>query len=221
MEIFPDWQVIFDSLTPTALFSFSALVSAAFVLFRRYREWAIKLTAIFLVSTIALIANNTLVYIASLFIIATLFTEGDYLLTLIAIIRGDKGWLDLQKMIKGVSNPPQKDETSRKRSAMEYKILNTLWTKQVNYYADYSKLWGFTINVGAIDYLEFREAADRLLEEGLISRGDQGMYFLTGKGIKFCADNYTTFSNPDDQYWPEEKIKEENLTVAIEGAEKL
>lgn len=203
------------------IFSISAMISAIFVLIKRCREWAIKLTAIFLIGTIALIANDIFVYIASLFIIATLFTEREYLLTLIAIMRGDKGWLDYQKLVRGESNPPSKEELERKKSAMEYKILNTLWTKQVNYYANYSKLWGFTINIGAIDYIDFREAANRLIGEGLIFIGDQGMHFLTEKGIKFCAKNYETFLNPENQYWPEEQMKKENLKTAIEEAEKL
>jgi len=203
------------------VFSASAMISAIFVLIKRCREWAIKLTAIFLIGTIALIANNIFVYIASLFIIATLFTEREYLLTLIAIMRGDKGWLDYQKLVRGESNPPSKDESKRERSVMEYRILNTLWTKQVNYYPNYSKFWGFTINIGAIDYMDFREAANRLIGEGLVFVGEQGMYFLTKSGIKYCAENYTTFPHPEDQYWPEEQIKDENLKTAIEEAKKL
>lgn len=204
------------------VFCFSSIISATFVLIKQCREWAIKLTAIFLIGVIALIANNIGTYIASLFIIATLFTERTYLLTLIAIMRGDKRWIDFERMqIKGEINPPTKDKPKREKNAMEYRILNTLWTKQVNYYPDYSKIWGFTINVNSIDYIGFREATDRLIGEELIFAGEQGMYFLTKKGIQFCVENYNTFLNPDDQYWPDEKMKNDNLIVAVKEAEKL
>ena len=204
----------------TLIFSFLAMVSAVFILSKKCRDWAIKVTAIFLISVIALIANNVFVYIASLFIIATLFTTRDYLLTLIAIMRGDPRWFDYQKLVQSNIEFP-KSEKARERTSMEFKILNTLWTKQVNYYPNYSKLWGFRVNAGAPEYLDFREAANRLIGEGLINESDQGQYFLTRNGIKFCAKNYTTFPNPEDQYWPDEKIKEENINTARKEAEKL
>ena len=53
----------------------------------------------------------------------------------------------------------QNQRKSHERSAMELKILNTLWTKQVNFRPDYSKLWTFRINYGVPEFNEFRVAS--------------------------------------------------------------
>jgi len=209
----------FSNLTPINLFSFSALISAVFVLTPWTREWAVKLTAIFLVSTLAVIASNTFVYVGALFIIATLFTDGEYLLNLLAIMRGDKEWFGFQKfkLRHDSINASQREG----RTPMEYKILNTLWTQQVNYYPEFSKLWGFAIGVVAPEYQNFRDAINRLIEEGLVFRNEQGMHFLTGSGIIFCAENYESFPKKDEQYYPDERIKDENLRIAVERAKKF
>ena len=179
-----------------------------------------------MVSTLALVANNAFVYIGALFIIATLFTEGDYLLNLIAIMRGDKEWFGLQKFklrVDSIDAPwhfidvPQ----SGGKESMEYKILNTLWTKQVNYGSDFSKLWGFTVGTVAPEYRDFVDAANHLKEQRLIFENEQGMRFLTAQGIVFCAENYKTFPKQEDQYWPDEKIEEGKLQVAIQKAKEL
>lgn len=202
------------------LFSISAIISAIFTLFTKCREWSIKLTAIFLISTIALISNNAFVYIASLFIIATLFTEKGYLITLIAIMRGDSKWLGYEKLIRGEDALP-KEKIERKRSKMEYKILNTLWTKQVIYYPNFSKLWGFRLDTIASEYMEFREATNVLIGEGYIWESGEGNYFLTRDGIKFCANNYKTFPNQGEQYWPGETFIKENIETALKKSEIL
>lgn len=204
-------------------FSLVVIITTIFTLSKRCRDAAVKITAIFLISIVALIANDITVYIVSLFIIATLFTDRKYLLTLMAIIRGDRNWLDYQKLIvqSDIVKAPLKSEKERVRSGMEFKILNTLWTKQVNYYPDYSKLWGFRINSIAPEYLDFREAVSKLIGEGLVSESEQGQHFLTKRGIKYCAKEYKKFPNPENQYWPDEKIKTENIKTAVKKAEKL
>ena len=180
----------------------------------------IEITTVFLINIIALIANDIFVYIADLFITATLFTQGEYLLTLIAIMRGDKNWFNFQQLIRGTKPTPPSDPETQKTS-MEYKILNTLWTKQVNYFPDHTKLWGFTVNKNAINYAQFHDAANKLIGAELVVMGEQEMYFLTKKGIQFCAKNYASFPEKEDQYWPEEKIKSENLKIATDNANNL
>ena len=102
---------------------------------------------------------------------------------------------------------------SHQRSAIEFKILNTLWTKQVNFRPDYSKLWTFRINYGAPEFNEFRVASNKLIGEGLVAETDQGQLYLTPNGYQYCKDHYQKF--PPEQWWPEEILKSENLKKAI------
>lgn len=54
--------------------------------------------------------------------------------------------------------------------------------------------------------------------EGYISETDDGQFFLTHEGFKYCKNHYKEF--PADQWWPEEGINQDNLrkVVGLEGA---
>lgn len=116
----------------------------------------------------------------------------------------------------GQISPEQAEQNQRKlqqRTAMEFKILNTLWTKQVNFRPDYSKLWTFRINYGVPEFNEYRVAGNKLIGEGLVAESDQGQLYLTQNGYQYCKDHYKEF--PHEQWWPEETLKSENLKKAI------
>ena len=99
---------------------------------------------------------------------------------------------------------------SKKRTLMEYMILNTLWTKQVNKWPDLDKFFTFRINFDSLyENQVFREAAAKLIGEGLIAENDLGQYMLTINGFDYCKKTYKEF--PQEQWWPEEQINKENL----------
>ena len=179
------------------------------------RTHATRLLAILVTAALALFANNPWTYFAAVFIIATAITELEFLQNLAAIVRGDKNWFDYRRSIQGqVAGSPSIEAG---RTAMEYRILNTLWTKQVNKFPDLSNWFSFTIGGNQPDYQDFRQAGYKLLGEGLIWETDVRQFALTRKGFEFCRAHYKEF--PADQWWPDEKIDEANLQrVLDEGA---
>lgn len=102
---------------------------------------------------------------------------------------------------------------AHKRSPMEYKILNTLWTKQVNKWPDLSAFFTFKLFDNASEYRQFKEAGGKLIGEGLINETAEGQYVLTYEGWDYCKKNYKIF--PPDQWWPEEQIIDDNLNKVI------
>lgn len=100
-------------------------------------------------------------------------------------------------------------DRKQQRSAMEYKILRTLWTKQVNRWPDMSHLWTFRMNANYDRFLEYREASNRLIGEGLVRETNHGQLYLTKEGFAYCKEHYHDF--PSDQWWPEETIDEKKL----------
>ena len=102
---------------------------------------------------------------------------------------------------------------------MEYMILITLWTKQVNKWPDLSMYFTFTMNfVAPSERQAFREAGAKLVGEGLIAESDNGQYLLTIEGFDYCKKHYKEF--PPEQWWPEESINLENLKKVV-GAENI
>lgn len=61
------------------------------------RDYILRITALFLLTGIALFANNPYCYFATIFIIATAVTQLEFLQNLAAIIRGSKEYFDYQK----------------------------------------------------------------------------------------------------------------------------
>ncbi len=105
--------------------------------------------------------------------------------------------------------------TSKPRQPLEYKILNTLWTQQVNRFPDKDQLFTFRINATSPEFLEFREAGNKLLGEGLIGETDAGQFYLTPAGFKYCKEHYSQF--PPDQWWAE-PLDSEKLQRALAAA---
>jgi hypothetical protein len=103
---------------------------------------------------------------------------------------------------------------TKRRSLMEYMILNTLWTKQVNKWPDLSLFFTFNMNfVSPSETKAFKEAGDILIREGLITVSENGQYMLTIAGFDYCKKHYKEF--PKEQWWPEEQINKENLSKVI------
>lgn len=108
------------------------------------------------------------------------------------------------------------DSMKGKRSLMEYMILNTLWTKQINKWPDLSQFFTFNMNfVSPSETKAFAEAAELLIEEGLITLAQNGQYMLTIKGFDYCKKHYKEF--PIEQWWPEEQIDKSKLKKVVEG----
>jgi len=102
----------------------------------------------------------------------------------------------------------------KRRSLMEYMILNTLWTKQINKWPDLSLLFTFSMNfVSPSETKAFKEAGDVLIDEGLIAVSENGQYMLTIAGFDYCKKHYKEF--PKEQWWPEEQINKENLSKVV------
>ena len=103
----------------------------------------------------------------------------------------------------------------KRRSLMEYMILNTLWTKQVNKWPDLSQYFTFIMNFAAPSETKaFNEATEILIKEKLITLAMNGQYMLTISGFDYCKNHYKEF--PNEQWWPEEKINKENLKKVLE-----
>lgn len=103
-----------------------------------------------------------------------------------------------------VQEPEQKQEPEKEGKTKvtdddEQKILNTLWSRQVLRFPELNKFWGFKLGRSSPEFLTFREASDCLMAEGLIRETDKGYFFLTKKGLQYCAEHYTEF--PDDMWF--------------------
>lgn len=200
------------------ILSFIGIVFAFSSLFKKFRTLSIRLCAIMFIGVLALFSNHISTYFASIFIIATAVTELEFLQNLAAIIRGNKdyfNWLGT----RGNITREQADNISSEKaslifSPMEYKILNTLWTKQINKFPDFKTVFTFIIYANSSEYLEFREAGSRLVAKRLISETPEGQYFLTPEGIGYCKKHYLEFKDRD-QWWPEETLSREQLDKAL------
>ena len=163
---------------------------------------------------LSLFCNKPWTYFAALFIVATAMTEIEFLQNLAAIISGDKNYFAYKQAVSGEINQSQIDKKPITRNLMEYKILNTLWTKQVNKYQNLSTLFTFKVFPNSPEFVEFRISGAKLIGEGLISETpNEGNYCLTHKGYEFCKQHYKEFGS--DQWWPEETINEENLKKVL------
>jgi len=89
----------------------------------------------------------------------------------------------------------EKEGKGKPKTAMEYKILNTLWRRQVRKFPDLNKYFMFKIERPSP---EFVIAGNHLTSEGLI-RNRNDYFVLTKKGLKYCDEHYPEF--PDDMWF--------------------
>jgi hypothetical protein len=119
--------------------------------------------------------------------------------------------------LNAVTGQVPASSTSRPvRQPLEYKILNTLWAQQVNRFPDRSQLFTFRINAGSPEFLQFREAGNKLLGEGLIGETDTGQFYLTEAGFNYSRQHHADF--PPDRWWSEDKIDQANLQRVLGAA---
>jgi hypothetical protein len=211
---------------PQIAFGVLALVGIIFAfvsLSQSRRPYAIRMSGIFFLFALAVVANSLWTYFAAIFILATLVTELEFLQNLAAIIRGDKNYFDYRKAAQGQTTKETATSSASlsksKRTLMEYMILNTLWTKQVNKWPDLSVYFTFSMNFAVPSERQaFREAGAKLIGEGLIAESDNGQYLLTIEGFDYCKKHYREF--PPEQWWPEESINLENLKKVV-GAQNI
>jgi hypothetical protein len=197
-----------------ALFSLVSVMAIFISLKNSLRSHSIRLCAIALIGGLSLFCNNVWVYAASVFIIATAITETEFLQNLAAILRGSSHYFDYKKAISG-EIPQPKETIKAPRQKMEFKILNTLWTKQVNKFPLFDQLFTFLISQNAPEYMKFRESGGKLIGEGLVGETEIGHYYLTPEGWNYCKEHYKEF--PSDQWWPSETIDENNLKKVIKN----
>jgi hypothetical protein len=107
----------------------------------------------------------------------------------------------------------------RPKTAMELKILNTLWKRQVLKHPELNGYWTFRLNAVAPEFLKFREAGNRLIGEGLISETDIGQFVFTIKGLRYCAKHYKEF--PPDIWVRDIPIPHGNLEKLLENIRRL
>jgi hypothetical protein len=194
------------------------IIFAVISLSQPRRSYAIRVSAMFFLLALAVVANSFWTYFATIFILATLVTELEFLQNLAAIIRGDKNYFNYKKAVQGQTTKETATSTAglsqSERTLMEYMILNTLWTKQVNKWPDLSVL--FTFRMGFESPSEnqaFREAGAKLIGEGLVAETNDGQYLLTINGFDYCKKHFKEF--PKEQWWPDETINKENLKRVI------
>lgn len=82
------------------------------------------------------------------------------------------------------------------KTAVELKILSTLWNRQVNKFPELNKFFTFTVSP---ESPEFRKAGNSLMSQGLIRKTSKDQFVLTQKGLRYCAEHYTEF--PDDMWF--------------------
>lgn len=116
------------------------------------------------------------------------------------------------RLEEGVSEEKPKTVSKKEgfpKPAIELKILNTLWKRQMFKYPELDGSWVFKINEGAPDFLEFRDASNRLIGEGLISETETDHFLrITTEGLRYCAENYEKF--PPDMWFEDVTIPEDN-----------
>ncbi len=116
----------------------------------------------------------------------------------------------------------KKDEIkseNKPRTAMEFKILNTLWNRQVLKFPDLNTRFTFRINQPAPEFIPFLEAGISLMREGLITETDFGQFMLTNEGFRYCAEHYKEF--PSDMWFDYFPLEEDNLKKALQRVEDL
>lgn len=125
-------------------------------------------------------------------------------------IRMEAGKFGPLRIEEGAKEPEPKKGT---RTAMEYKILNTLWNKQVGKFPDLAMSFTFRLNAPAPEFFAFREAGNSLLIEGLIGETDIGQFYLTQPGLRYCAKNYKEF--PPAMWGEPESLYKDNLSHVL------
>ena len=114
---------------------------------------------------------------------------------------------------KALGKVQELEPEDKPKTAIELKILYTLWNRQVLKFPELNKFFTFKLNSVSPEFLEFREAGNRLMSEGLIRKTKTDQFFLTKKGLRYCAEHYTEF--PDDMWFKYIPLDQANLKKVL------
>ena len=142
-----------------------------------------------------------------------------FVLPFISYFKLGKLEFGLKLLEESESKETPKEPKEKSKTAIELKILNTLWKRQALRYPELNGSWTFRLNAVAPEFLKFREAGNRLIGEGLISETDTGQFLITTEGLRYCAKNYKTF--PADMWVKDVPIPEGNFEKLLEYVKKL
>jgi len=133
------------------------------------------------------------------------------------ITRFKLGQLEVESKLLEESESEEKPKESKERpkTTIELKILNTLWRRQMLKFPELNGSWTFRLNAAAPEFLEFREAGNRLMGEGLISESDTGQFLITIEGLRYCAEHYKEF--PADMWFKDVPIPKGNLEKLLKN----
>lgn len=100
-----------------------------------------------------------------------------------------------------------------RRDATEYKILNTLWVKQVNKFPELVERFSMKIVFPVGRRLsEYSAAVAALHREGLIGVRPDKYVYLTDEGLQYCNEHYQEF--PTDLWFGPIELDEQRLAEA-------
>ena len=134
------------------------------------------------------------------------------------------GQLEVESKLLEESESKEKPKAAREskkksKTAMELKILNTLWKRQMLKFPELNGSWTFVLNAVSPEFLKFREAGNRLMGEGLISESNTGQFLITIEGLRYCAKHYKDF--PPDMWVRDIPIPNGNLEKLLEHVRRL
>jgi len=99
------------------------------------------------------------------------------------------------------------------------KLLNTLWTKQVNRYPEMDFAFSFGY-LGESSLAEnFHRTGRSLLNDNLVGVTSDNQYYLTLKGLLYCKENYEKF--PKELWGEQEKLDERKLEIVFKKITSL
>ncbi|MDP8208481.1 MAG: hypothetical protein P9L92_17585 [Candidatus Electryonea clarkiae] len=105
-------------------------------------------------------------------------------------------------------------EEDQGRGKIEYKILNTLWTKQINKWPTFVVRFAFRTGFAKNEEnAEFYYAVSQLIKDKLIGITEDGLFVLTKDGWNYCHTIQDQLMQKE-QWWPEETVDIAKLRIA-------
>ncbi len=133
--------------------------------------------------------------------------------SVINVISGNVPEKQVPKLEPSEEQVQELEQEDKPKTAVELKILYTLWNRQVLKFPELNKFFTFKLNSVSPEFPEFREAGNRLMSEGLIRKTKIDQFFLTKKGLRYCAEHYTEF--PDDMWFKYIPLDQANLKKVL------
>lgn len=107
-----------------------------------------------------------------------------------------------------------------RRTSTEYKILRTLWARQVNKFPDLRKRFSLRVDFPIGQRLaEYSAAVAALEREGRIRVRPDEYVYLTDEGLRYCSKYYDEFGTA--MWFGEQELDGKSLKEALEATKKL